>query len=199
MQQIAHAQIVSIIAGGWSLRGLNPHSAPGHMIGVNESGVLLDVDDVVSMDRLWTESRWNKLKSQAKRTWVRKNCLINIEERPEWLMIYENERIPSMDGVNLNGTNSGMVAMNLAWRMKPKKLYLFGFDMCRSPLGSPYWHDPYPWAPGGGTKPGKYDEWSKQFDTVASAFAAIGTDVVNCSLVSKIESFKKEDPRCILT
>lgn len=77
--------IVSIIAGGWSLKGLQLHNAPGHVIGVNEAGVLLDVDQIVSMDRLWTEHRWEKLRRLGKQTWLRRNCLLNISERPSWL------------------------------------------------------------------------------------------------------------------
>ena len=190
--------IVSVIGGGWSLKGLQLHNAPGHVIGVNDAGVLLDVDQIVSMDRLWTESRWSELCRLRKKTWLRQNCLLNIDEHPPWLHIYDNERIPEMSSTGLNGTNSGMVAINLAWYMKPKKVYLFGFDMCRSPSGESYWYPPYPWAPQGGTKPGKYKEWAKEFDPIADAFRASGIEIVNASLVSAIPSFKKEDPACIL-
>lgn len=190
--------IISIIAGGWSLKGLPLHNAPGHVIGVNDAGVLLDVDTIVSMDRLWTENRWGRLCQLRKPTYLRQNCLINIDTEPEWLRVYENERIPKMSGTQLNGTNSGMVAINLAWVSKPKKLYLFGFDMCRSPSGESYWYAPYPWAPNGGTKPGKYKEWAREFDPIARAFDSIGCEVINASTVSAIPSFKKEDPSCIL-
>lgn len=103
-----------------------------------------------------------------------------------------------MSEAGLNGTNSGMVAINLAWKMKPKVLYLFGFDMCRSPSGESYWHEPYSWAPSGATKPGKYNDWTKEFGSIASAFRECGTNVINASLVSKLKVFHQQDPREIL-
>jgi len=190
--------IVSVIAGGWSLRGLQLHNAPGHVIGVNEVGVLLDVDSIVSMDRLWTENRWDQLCRLRKQTWLRRNCLINISDRPDWLNIYENQRITEMSELGLNGTNSGMVAINLAWIMKPKKIYLFGFDMCRSPGGEAYWYKPYPWSPKGGTKAGKYAEWAGEFADAANKFSASGIEVINASLVSKLRVFPQQDPAEIL-
>jgi hypothetical protein len=36
----------------------------------------------------------------------------------------------------LNGTNSGGVALNLAYSLKPRQLLLFGFDYRRGPKGS---------------------------------------------------------------
>ena len=47
--------VISILAGGWSFRGLDPKRLPGLTIGVNEAALLGETEITVSMDRLWTE------------------------------------------------------------------------------------------------------------------------------------------------
>jgi hypothetical protein len=80
--------------------------------------------------------------------------------------------------------------------MRPRRVYLFGFDMNRSPNGSPYWFPTYPWSEqqGGATKPGKYAEWSKQFQFASVMFAKENIDVLNVSPTSAIEDFRKISP-----
>jgi hypothetical protein len=66
----------------------------------------------------------------------------------------------------LNGTSSGTCGLNLglpdASRMT---LYMFGFDMCRSPKGEAYWHPATIRGQGqkGGTKDGQVSkEWASR-------------------------------------
>lgn len=194
---------MSVLAGGWSVRGLDLTRLPGFVIGVNGSAVYAPkVDAAVTMDRLFAEGFWPDLVRLARPTWMRRACLTNLPDRPAWLNIYEcdwrTSELAEEPG-SLNGTSSGMVALNLAYQTKPARVILFGFDMGRSPRGEPYWFPPYPWRPNGGTSEGKYREWSRQFEPAARAFKAAGIEVLNASPASRIPAFKKVDPKSVLT
>lgn len=90
--------------------------------------------------------------------------------------------------------NCGLVALNLAYQLKPSRLYLLGFDMCRDRSGRASWHAPYPWAPSGATSNGKYASWAKQFRDAAARFDEIDCDVWNVSPRSAITAFAKMSP-----
>lgn len=195
---------ITIVGGGWSVRDIDLDRLIGRIIAVNEAGVLLPrVDAIVSMDRLWTEHRWSRLWDMACSTWLRRSAVQNLPasylNAATWLHIFEcdNESSEFSDDTRrLNGTNSGACALNLAYLMKPRRLYLLGFDMNRSPEGRPYWYPPYTWAkPNGGTSNKRYREWSTQFAKAAAAFNSIGTEVFNVSPSSAIEVFKKITPQ----
>lgn len=187
-------EIVTLLGGGWSAKALDLNRLPGLVIGVNDAAVLAKCDVAVSMDRLWTEGRWGNLTRIGKPAYIRDAALKNIKEKPDWLrpFLCDYKSIRFADHPDwLNGTNSGGCALNLAYRYHPKRLYLVGFDMNRSPAGEAYWWKPYPWAPGGATKPGKYNEWSRQFWIAAAAFKKEGIEVLNVSPTSAIDAFRK--------
>lgn len=173
---------VIIIAGGESFKkcdGLTVCSK-GFTIGVNDSAVHAPVDIGVSMDRRWTEYRVNEIRNTP--FWLRKAPEKWVDQ---WMFkcdetTNEFSEIPG----NLNGKNSGYCALNLAYHMRPKKLYLFGFDMQGT-----YWYEPYPWV--------KYKhrsrilpEWIEAFETAKKYFDSIGTEVFIIG-DTKIECFKK--------
>lgn len=194
----------SVLAGGWSVRGLDLARLPGTVIAVNDAGMRAPrVDHIVSMDRLWAEHRWADLERLARPTWMRAACLPNIAARPDWLNIYDCDwtatTLSAASGL-LNGTNSGLVALNLAYQLAAKggRVILFGFDMGRSPKGEPYWYPTYPWRPSGGTSEGKYSEWAGQFAPAAQAFKAKGVEVLNASPASRIPAFPKIQPEKVL-
>lgn len=171
---------------------------PGFVIGVNDSAVRARCDTCVSMDRLWTEWRWPDLVKIGRRAHIRDAALKNVTARPEWLRPFTCDYKTTVfsDFVNvLNGTNSGACALNLAWQKFPRRVYLFGFDMNRSPNGAAYWFPHYPWTqPQGATKKGKYDEWAGQMEQIAEQFRAINAEVLNVSATSSIEAFRKITP-----
>jgi hypothetical protein len=201
---MSRPETISVLAGGWSVAEVAKelHRLPGYVIAVNDSGVLApNVDEVVSMDRLWTEYRWADLCRLRRPTWLRTACLPNIAERPLWLHIYgcdwQTNHFSATKGC-LNGTNSGLVALNRARQLEPKRVILFGFDMGRSASGATYWHKPYPWNPKGATTDGKYRAWAAQFAPAAENFKAAGIEVLNASPKSRIPTFKKVDARKVL-
>jgi hypothetical protein len=193
---------ISILAGGWSVKGLDLTRLPGKVIGVNDSAVRARCDIAVSMDRLWTENRWANLHALKREAHIRKSAIKNIAARPDWLHLFDCDHtlaeLSEVEGI-LNGTNSGLCALNLAYQMRPRRIILLGFDMCRSPRGEAYWHDPYPWSkPQGGTGNGRYAEWAGQFARAAAQCKASGIEVINASKASKITAFPKVDPRDVL-
>jgi len=197
---------VFVVGGGYSVTYVDREKLWGTVIGINDSGLRLPrVDRIVSMDRKWTEARWYdasdagipSLCDRALPTWIRRSAIQNIRERPSWLTIFEcdHERTDfSDDPARLEGTNSGLVAMNLAYQMRPRRVFLLGFDMSRGPKGEPYWYPPYPWAPNGGTSKGKYREWAHQFTPAYGCFHAAGIRVINVSVTSAIDIFQRIPP-----
>lgn len=198
---------VTIIGGGWSVLNLALDRLCGRVIAVNDAAVLAPRWDIaVSMDRLWTENRFRRVMARSVETdprreiWLRRSAvqnLGNLEGWP-WIHVFEcDHRSPtfSTDPKRLNGTNSGGCALNLAWHLKPARLFLLGFDMNRDAYGRAYWYPPYPWSSAaGGTSDGKYAAWSKQFTAAASAFARIGCAVFNVSPASAIKVWPKMTP-----
>lgn len=187
---------VSVVAGGWSVGKVDRERIPGLIIGVNDAAVHLPHCDIaVSMDRLWTEYRWAQILGRL--AWIRRSAIKNRHDRWDGLTIFECDHTSAVfteEQDRLNGTNSGLCGLNLAYRMKPRRIVLWGFDMRRAEDGRSYWFDPYPWAPQGATKPGKYQEWAGQFHQAAETCKAAGIEVLNASPQSAIRVFRKVDP-----
>jgi len=193
---------ISVIASGPSAAAVDLTRAGGYLIGVNDAAFHCPrpVDAIVSMDRLWTERRWDWLVKRCGPTWLRRSAVQNVKDRWDGLSIFDCDHLSSVLSCipgQLNGTNSGGCALNLAYQLKPRRVFLIGFDMRRDP-GKPgaYWHAPHEWAhPNGGTSNGKYAEWSRQFSWAAQAFRAQSIDVWNVSPKSAIADFPKITPK----
>lgn len=134
----------------------------------------------------------------GRKAFIRDAALKNIADRPEWLRPFAcdyKSTTFSPDPKTLNGTNSGLCALNVAFLLKPKRVYLVGFSMNRSPNGAAYWYKHYDWGkPEGNTKDGKYAEWAAELVHVAEQFKAAGIEVLNVSLTSSIDAFRKITP-----
>jgi hypothetical protein len=185
---------VSVVAGGYSVRSVDTSRLPGHVIAVNDSAVYLPRwDACVSMDRLWSENRAQWLLENAgdRPLYFRASAFpAALLERPNTHR-YNCDHTSVYFGptpMHLNGTNSGYVALNLAYTMRPRELYLFGFDMQRGPNNEAHWYPDYPWNPKASSS-GKLNEWSRQFDTVAQQFRRQGVKVFNVSDRSLLQQF----------
>jgi hypothetical protein len=147
MQNLVMPETVIVIGGGESVANMNVNEIckRGYSIGVNDAAVFAPVHIGVSMDRRWTEYRYHRLKEQGLYLHLRRSAIQNIEKDDEYKAYeifdcnHETDQFSNKPGI-LNGRNSGYCAFNLAYQMKPKKIYLFGFDM-----GGSYWYPPYPW------------------------------------------------------
>jgi hypothetical protein len=193
------SEVVSIIGGGWSFREVDHSKIPGLIIAVNDGLVYLErrPDCVLSMDRVWTEQRWEQIKTACAQTYIRRNVLKNVRPDPSWTWFHQFEnnndgRALSPDDTVLNGANSGACAVNLAYCLRPKHLYLFGFDMCLSPDGKSHWYPQYSWAKKQGSG---YNAWPHDFNLYAQQFKAAGVHVVNVSKYSRIIAFPKVSAR----
>lgn len=157
------------------------------------------------MDRLWAEHRWERyFATRTGDLWIRRGADKALPEHPrrrQFECDHKSHHMSDEPGV-LNGTNSGMCALNYVFQLKPQRVYLFGFDMQRGPDGRPYYHPPYKcagecgkqceWAnPQGATKPGKYREWVPQFDSIARQFRERGIKVKQVNNRSNIRAFEQ--------
>lgn len=198
---------VTVLAGGWSVRNIDLERLAGVVIAVNDAAILAPRwDYAVSMDRLWTEDRFDKLEARVleqpkRKAWIRSNALQNMTARAagcpwltpflcDWQATFFTSAPDS-----LNGTNSGACALNLAWQLQPDRVFLLGFDMNRDQNGQAYWYPPYPWSSlEGSTSRGKYEVWRKQFALASESFGRIGAEVFNVSPTSAIETFRRITP-----
>lgn len=187
---------VCVIGGGWSAGLVDLAALPGILIGVNDSAIHARCDIAVSMDRLWSEHRFDDLRRMRRLAWLRRSAVQNLDRRWPWLRIFENDHKSvelSDDPQTLNGTNSGTCAVNLAFILRPRRIVLVGFDMNLSPAGAAHWYPPYPWSKtAGSTTRGKYQEWAGEFDRIAEQCRGL-VEIVNASATSAIKSFPKTD------
>jgi hypothetical protein len=191
-----------VIGGGWSVsqfEQLDELQTLGHVIGVNDAAIHTYVHEAVTMDRLWFEHRWAKLRDRRlQKVWVREKCDVNVprkDVRDNWVVFkHFNKQLPSVTPGELHGGNSGACAINLAFQqmLEGDSLYLLGFDMCKGPNEEPYWYPPYPWAhPGGATKPGHFRQWVSDMQALASFATSKGFNVYNVSMRSQLKCFPK--------
>lgn len=188
-----------VLAGGWSVKQWVPFlddlTSLGHVIGVNESSILANVHEALTMDRLWFENRWKQLQAaRVAKVWVREKCDCNVPDSTATPFIHFNRPYPSTAHGILHGGNSGTCAINLALQQMTEgdNLFLLGFDMQKGPGGQPYWHDPYPWAkPEGATKPGHFNAWVRDMHGFAQYAKVEKLNVYNVTTRSQIPHFPK--------
>lgn len=185
---------ISIIGGGPSIKKMEIRKVPERTftIGVNESSILLPTDIAISMDRLWMEGRWEKLKAESRKTYFRV-CAWKLRHQWSTLQTFEGDiRDPIMtkEEGKLVGNNSGACALNLAYQMKPEILFLFGYDMRIDTVKEHYWYKDYEWS-----KPNrsgsKYNYWLERFPIIAKQFEDDGIKVYNVNPDSAIKEFEK--------
>lgn len=192
---------ISVLAGGWSASRVDLAKLPGMVIAVNDSAYYAPRWDIcVSMDRLWAENRWRLIEhSTAKQFHLRKSTMKNVSAKGlGHVHLFENDHtaiVLSDDVGTLNGTSSGMCALNLAYQLSPRELYLVGFDMALGPRGERHWFPDYPWKNGGGSGAGKLAEWSRQFETAAVQLDQAGISVRVCAERSPVPRWPRIDPK----
>lgn len=199
-------ETISVIGSGWSLEGVDLARIPGFRIGVNDSAWRTPVDLGVTMDRLFFEGRQQQLAREFSPDkhgafYYRAGIDKAGVAPPHWVGFDCDHTSAKMSldwapRTRLNGLNSGICAINLAYRIEPQRVILWGFDMCRSRDGRPYYHEPYPWAKqAGATTGGKYEEWRNHFPQILAQFNAAGIELLNASLGSAVTCLKKIDPQ----
>lgn len=188
---------ISILAGGWSASLFDLRKLPGTVIAVNDSAMYAPRWDIlVSMDRLWGLNRGEWLQRQAKPLWLRRSAMARYHWtlKSQHVTLFENDHAAtdlSDEPGRLNGTHSGFCALNLAYQMRPKELFLVGFDMARGPKGEAHWFPQYPWVEKHATSVGRFAQWADQFAIAAQQLAAAGIAVHLCGKHSAVPSWKR--------
>lgn len=186
---------VIILAGGSSVNEIDISRLQnlGYVLGVNDAALYASVDECITMDRLWFENRHQLVPTEVT-IYMRESALKAPHTRDN-VVLYKNDHTKfhmAEDQDTLNGTNSGMVAINRAYHLRPRNVYLLGFDMHRNSKGEAYWYPPYPWArPEGSTGTQRYAQWSAQFAVIQHQFWLRGINILNVGLSSKISSLPK--------
>lgn len=178
--------VITVLAGGYSASSYDLGSLPGVVIAVNDSAYYAPRWDIaVSMDRLWSENRFEWLKRQHKRVFLRESTIKNFSITDWPLFVgYKNDHstcIFSDKEGTLNGRHSGAVALNLAYQLRPEKLFIVGMDLHLGPRGERHWHTDYPWKSGGGSKSGTLQDWNHDFQSQLTQLRGAGIEVIQCT------------------
>lgn len=188
---------VVVIAGGYSVKSYDLSKLPkGPLyIGVNDAGYHFPCEHVLTMDRLWFEYRYAVISRVpvTRRFWIRKGINKVIPTLDPKVTEFECDPdapcVLSAKGNTFHGSNSGTVAINLAFQLTTHRIFLLGFDMQKGPNDEPYWWPPYPWKLEGSTKPGTYERWAQEFEGIARQVSTAGLEVFNVNHRSKITAF----------
>lgn len=198
-------ETVSIVCGGWSFSLVDPMKLPGYIIAVNDSSVNLSLlgvepDEVVSMDRLWTEHRWPYLCEREDTTYLRDSAAKGVAYKgKDWCHIFQNQRgsrVAFAPGEQwLNGNHSAYCALNRAYQLKPRTLLLFGLDFQMGPHGQRHWYGYQGVGPQDGNSSGyNFLQWAGEMALAKVEFDRVKVTVINVSKRSIITAFKKADP-----
>lgn len=187
---------VIVLAAGASVKSYNLYGIEerGYLIAVNDAALYTKCHAAFTMDRLWLEGRHEMLKIlNPPEIWYRAGTPKNITPPKHWRAFEHHDvrggaPLPmSIDRGRLEGSNSGTCAMNLAFQMKPTRVFMLGFDMQPGPQGEKHWYPDYPW--GGGPKSATMLSWAEEFDYIASQFRQARIDVFNVNHRSQISAF----------
>jgi hypothetical protein len=173
---LKNSNTIMVVAGGWSVSQLKNRDKlidDACVIGVNDSCLRMPCDYGVTMDRKWLENRFEELKRNGVQTYFRKCTARNVAPQlPQFVPYWGNVDRGQMteEQGQLWGDNSGKVALNLAFQLKPKRIFMLGFDMKAGPEGDMHWYKPYEWGHGSGAK--KLAGWALTYDYIIDQFAA---------------------------
>lgn len=165
-------ETINIIAGGNSVKNMDLKEIckRAYTIGVNDSAVLAPVDIGVSMDRVWAQYREPEIKGKP---FLLRKPPSRWPEMFTFSCNHESDVFSEIPGV-LNGRNSGYCALNYAYQLRPKKIYLFGFDFS----GKPYWYPAYPWVKYPTERSRMLPEWLTAFDQAKKQLDVAGIEVI---------------------
>lgn len=187
---------ITILAGGWSASRYDLRHLPGKVIAVNDAALFAPRWDIcLSMDRLWTEKRWGWIEKRSEPVYLRRSTLRNVDwMRRANTWPYENNHEAtalSDETGRLDGTHSGFCALNLAYQLRPARIFLLGLDQGIGPRGERHWYPDYPWSKGPGV--GRLAEWRGQFDAPAQQLAKARIEVFICSNLSPSKGWTRLD------
>lgn len=199
-----HFRNVAIVGGGLSLSGLDHlfnvdmDRSRGHLVAVNDAWRAVQAPgDIVSIDTSnlglrFSDCIWKPIIGVPEdygTEWSRYAC-DREPLRPGWKYM---RRVPgsklSSNNTELSsGENSGFAAMNLAFHMRPRRIFLFGIDLMDM---QHHWH---PHMHERKEDAAKTIRMRRNFNNSYGLLRKHGIEVINCSRMSTIEAFEKVTP-----
>jgi hypothetical protein len=196
--KLKSSNIIMVVAGGHSVSMIDKSIRDNLVneacvIGVNDSALYMPVDYAITMDRIWLEKRYVKMRESGTTTYYRACTTKNGEfwarvggrpQQPQFMPYFGNISRAQMttDPGHLWGDNSGKVALNLAYQLGPKRVFMLGFDLKLGADGEQHWYPAYPW--GGGAKQGSMKGWAASYDYIADQFQWANIELRNVATPS---------------
>jgi len=143
LKKIWNGDTVYIVGGGPSLKNFNWNQLKGkHTIAINKAFQVMPWSEVV----YWTDARfyrWNKPAIDSLKG-IKVTCRNAPSLAPDVVLLTTSGRTGLDKRPNFirAGNNSGFAAINVAFHLGVKKIYLLGFDM-ESGDGKTHWHEGY--------------------------------------------------------
>lgn len=177
---------IIVLAGGLSVKSydLTDLEKRGKVIGVNDSFLKFKgCFTGITMDRVWMEARVEQVLAIDKPFLVRHAAVKYIGDKISNsgnIRLFDCDESPDLSDhpEKLNGTSSGMCALNLAEQLYPDTVYLLGFDMKGDRW---YEYDFKNWEPKGN----KFKGWIKDFGHISKKYK----NIVNVNHDSDLKCF----------
>lgn len=195
-------EVISIVGCGPSAIVSGARSAPGYVIAVNGAFEHVRHHAVLSMDGRFAVNKVPQMFGHSP-IWLRDRAerKLNYGE----ISISAARNIRSFANVHttttfaenaphpqtswqLNGDHSGYCALNLAYALRPRVVYLYGFDL--QDEDRQHFFGKYPWhGQGSHNSPTKFAKWRNDMHAAAAQFKARNIEVWNTSAESAISAF----------
>lgn len=173
-----------------------------HVIGTNNAYMLGDwIDFLMFVDGTWYSVHRRELSKWAG---IRVSCAARFVKKPEKMVKFLKKDNKHFEGLSLNSSriswnkNSGGAAINLAYHLGVKTVYLLGFDMKTIDPKYTHWHGMHyhknkekrnkkVLKPIGGA----YSKHLRGFPAIAADAKKVGLNIINLSKDSAISHFPK--------
>lgn len=187
---------IYIVGGGRSLLGFDFDKIKnkGLIIGVNESFFIADCDVCFSIDICWIRSNNKRIKQAVDAGKTVALAVSPHQMQDKWVIdraqyfLRRHRSILSENVGEISGDNSGHGALNLAYHLRPRRIFLLGIDL-RSDASVTHWHDVYSNI---GNYKKSYNHWTAQFEETKRYLDAAGIEVYNCNPDSNVAVFRKD-------
>ena len=194
--------ISAVLSKEQPLSSYSPYFSPihdKHVIGVNAAFLLGDWIDIVFFgdggfyrDNKAEMDLFSKIKVSCNTNITKKDIFCGVKYVPR------NRRHPfgisTVENTVSWNLNSGAAAINLAYHLGVRRIYLLGFDQKLGEAGNQHWHRHYSTSKNIKQKDEKKLPFKRHllsFKRVENDAKSLGVEILNVSPNSKIEAFKQ--------
>ncbi len=137
---------------------------------------------IYAFDRRW----WKEYNDQVPK--CEKWCgdkWSSVEYDLRYIKVENGNGLSTNQNILHSGKNSGYQAINLAYHLGAKNIYLIGYDM---KSGGEHWHGKHPknWGNSEGA-----NKWARLFNDLAKDLEEKQVNVINCTIDTAITCFKQ--------